>query len=305
MAATESAQPSPEPQTEGPTPARFWGDQWLRVSEKVLKGLNHQLTNRVAGLEAVVGIFQDGEPVEPQIVAALAQEVSRLNHLLHLFRCMPAEPFVGAEPVRLQDIVPQVLELHGHHADLRVIAVDVAADMETLPLLVRPSALLRCLLVVLESGAGNALRAGSSGEGGLTLSYSGDATWVTVVFEAPQPEGQPIFTGEGARARRGQRALHAFAQWVPPWWGARPGSASAELRLPTLSRGRRLERESATADQRRSRPPGARTAALPFRRLAPGGESDFRMRVIALARIWERDSLTPSRTAISCASALE
>ncbi|MBK6486878.1 MAG: hypothetical protein IPF98_08420 [Gemmatimonadetes bacterium] len=249
MAATESAQPSPEPQTEGPTPARFWGDQWLRVSEKVLKGLNHQLTNRVAGLEAVVGIFQDGEPVEPQIVAALAQEVSRLNHLLHLFRCMPAEPFVGAEPVRLQDIVPQVLELHGHHADLRVIAVDVAADMETLPLLVRPSALLRCLLVVLESGAGNALRAGSSGEGGLTLSYSGDATWVTVVFEAPQPEGQPIFTGEGSLVHAVGSALsHAFAQVGATVVGSQTGERIRyELRLPTLPEARRLERESATS----------------------------------------------------------
>jgi hypothetical protein len=165
---TETRQAFLEAQTEGPTPARVWGDQWLRVSEKVLKGLNHQLTNRIASLEAVVGIFQDGEPFEPEVIAALAQEVSRLNHLLVLFRCMPAEPFAGAEPVRLQDIVPQVLELHGHHADLRGVAVEVDADFDTLPVLVRPSALLRCLLVVLESGAGNALRAG----GGPTRSSS-------------------------------------------------------------------------------------------------------------------------------------
>ena len=25
---------------EGPTPSRYWGDHWLRVSEKLLKGLN-------------------------------------------------------------------------------------------------------------------------------------------------------------------------------------------------------------------------------------------------------------------------
>ncbi len=247
MSVSEGRQPSPDPQTEGPTPARFWGDQWLRVSEKVLKGLNHQLTNRVAGLEAVVGVLQDDEPVEPQMVAALAKEVSRLHHLLQLFRCMPAEPFAGAEPVRLQDIVPMVLELHGHHADLRVIDVEVAGDAETLPLLVRPSALLRCLLVVLESGAGNALRSGASG--GLTLSYAGDSAWVRVVFEAPQPEGQSIFTGEGSLVHAVASALsHAFAQVGATVVGSETGERIRyELRLPTLPEARRLEREAAAS----------------------------------------------------------
>jgi hypothetical protein len=217
------------------------------VSEKVLKGLNHQLTNRIASLEAVVGIFQDGEPFEPEIIAALAQEVSRLNHLLQLFRCMPAEPFAGAEPVRLQDIVPQVLELHGHHADLRGIAVEVDADFETHPLLVRPSALLRCLLVVLESGAGNALRSG--GEGALRFTYTGDASSVRVTFEAPQPAGQPVFTGQGSLVHAVRSALaHAFAEvGVTVVTGERGERIRYELRLPTLAEARRREREQGGA----------------------------------------------------------
>lgn len=231
--------------TEGPTPARFWGDQWLRVSEKVLKGLNHQLTNRIASLEAIVGIFRDGEPFEPEVLTALADDVARLNHLLQLFRCMPAEPFAGAEPVRLQDIVPQVLELHGHHADLREIAVEVSADAETHPLLVRPSALLRCLLVVLESGAGNALRSGTSDP--LTLRYSGDAECVRLVFEAPQPSGQAIFTGEGSILHAVRQALaHAFAEVEATVVEAPNGERIRyELRLPTLREARRREREGA------------------------------------------------------------
>lgn len=243
----ETRQASTDLQTEGPTPARFWGDQWLRVSEKVLKGLNHQLTNRIASLEAVVGIFQDGEPFEPEVIAALAQEVTRLNHLLQLFRCMPAEPFAGAEPVRLQDIVPQVLELHGHHADLRGISVELDADFDTLPLLVRPSALLRCLLVVLEAGAGNALRAGGSSS--LKLSYTGDGTWVSVIFEAPQPEGQAIFTGEGSLVHAVRSALaHAFAEVGVTVVNTAHGELIRyELRLPTLPEARRREREAALA----------------------------------------------------------
>jgi hypothetical protein len=247
QAVEEITESAPDVQTEGPTPSRFWGDQWLRVSEKVLKGLNHQLTNRIASLEAVVGIFRDGEPFEPEIVTALASEVTRLNHLLQLFRCMPAEPFAGSEPVRLQDIVPQVLELHGHHADLHAIAVEVDADEETHPLLVRPSALLRCLLVVLESGAGNALRSGATHA--LKFAYSGDAEWVRLVFEAPQPSGQPIFTGAGSLVHAVRQALaHAFAEVDATVVSECAGERIRyELRLPTLPAARRLERERSAA----------------------------------------------------------
>ncbi|MEO6444416.1 MAG: hypothetical protein ABIZ91_16550 [Gemmatimonadaceae bacterium] len=231
-----------DPLGEGPTPARFWGDQWLRVSEKVLKGLNHQLTNRVAGLEAVVGIFQDGEPFDPEVVGALASEVSRLGHLLQLFRSMPAEPFAGAEPVRLQDIVPQLLELHGHHADLHNIPVEISADPDVLPLLVRPSALLRCLLVALESGAGNSLRAGK--ESGTRLSYRGDAQWISIVLEAPQPEGQSLYTDEGSLVHAVRSALaHAHAEVEATVISTDDGEQIRyEFRLPTLSEARRMER---------------------------------------------------------------
>jgi hypothetical protein len=232
-----------ELQSEGPTPARVWGDQWLRVSEKVLKGLNHQLTNRVAALEAVVGMCDDDGSMEPEVMRALAEEVTRLGHLLILFRCMPAEPFAGSEPVRLQDVIPQLLELHGHHADLRNIIVEISADPETLPLLVRPSALLRCLLVVLESGAGNALRSGIYGP--LTLSYTGDAREVRVVFESPQPPGQLLFTGEGSIVHAVRSALaHANAVFGAAVVHGDAGERIRyELRLPTLPEARRVERE--------------------------------------------------------------
>jgi hypothetical protein len=232
-----------ELQTEGPTPARVWGDHWLRVSEKVLKGLNHQLTNRVASLEAVVGVFQDGDVPDPQMIQALATEVTRLHHLLHLFRAMPAEPFSGSEAVRVQDIVPDVLELHGHHADLHGIPCDVDGDDGAHPLLVRPSALLRCLLVVLESGAGNILRSGSTGA--LTLSYKGDERHVRISFESPQPSGQLLFTGEGSLVHAVRSALshahaHVHASVLP---GKTEERIRYDLIFPTLAEARRMERD--------------------------------------------------------------
>ena len=244
---TRLIDPRPEAselQTEGPTPARVWGDQWLRVSEKVLKGLNHQLTNRVASLEAVVALLDDDEQApDPQLLQSLAQEVKRLGHLLQLYRLMPAEPFVTTEPVRLQDVIPQVMELHGHHADLRGIPIDVSSPGDIPPVLVRPSAILRCLLVLLESAAGNALRSGHQAT--LQLTYGGDARRVFVRFEAPTPSGQLMFTGDGSLVHAVQSALahaHAAAN-VEVLVSAQGERIRYEVTLPTLSESRRIERE--------------------------------------------------------------
>jgi hypothetical protein len=230
--------------SEGPTPSRVWGDQWLRVSEKVIKGLNHQLTNRVASLEAVLAVFEDGGDPDPQMLRALSQETSRLNRLLQLYRLMPAEPFAVAEPVRLQDMMPQVLELHAHHSDLRDIPCEVSGDPDTLPTLVRPSALLRCLLVLLGSGAGNALRSGNSDP--LRLTYGGDSQTLRITFEAPAPVGQLLFTGEGSLIHAARSALaHAHATVDASLAHEGQGDRIRyELTLPTLPEARRLEREA-------------------------------------------------------------
>ena len=233
-----------ELQAEGPTPARVWGDQWLRVSEKVMKGLNHQLTNRVASLEAVAVLFDDDEePPSRPLVKSLLQEVKRLTQLLHLYRLLPAEPFVVTEPVLLQDVMTQVMELHGHHSDLRGIPIQVTAANDVQPVLVRPSALLRCLLVLLESAAGNALRSGC--QASLNLSYGGDQKHVFVRFESHTPNGQLLFTGDGSLLHAVQSALaHAHATASADVIHTQPcDRIRYEVVLPTLGEARRIERE--------------------------------------------------------------
>lgn len=241
------ADPRPESselQTESPTPSRLWGDQWLRVSEKVLKGLNVEFTDRVASMQTLVVQLAEGAAApDPAVVRSLGQEMGRLNHLLQLFRAMPAEPFVVTEPMRLQDVVPQVIDLHGHHADLKRIPVTVEAQGDVAPVLVRPSALLRCLLVLLESAAGNALRSGCAAA--LELSYGGDPARVFVRFEGPAPAGTLLFTGDGSLVHAVRTALaHAHgtadAQLVA---GAPCARIRYEVMLPTLAESRRLESE--------------------------------------------------------------
>jgi hypothetical protein len=214
------------------------------VAEKVLKGLNLQFTDRVAALEALVAQLGDGAAsADSTTVRSLRQEVGKLNHLLQLFRVMPAEPFVVTEPMRLQDVVPQVLDLHGHHTDLRKVPVDLSAQADVSPVLVRPSALLRCLLVLLESAAGNALRSGCPAA--LDMSYGGDATRVFVRFEGPAPAGTLLFTGDGSLVHAVRTALahaHGTAD-VEMSAGAPCARIRYEVVLPTLAEARRLESE--------------------------------------------------------------
>jgi hypothetical protein len=244
---TRLSDPRPEIselQTEGPTPSRVWGDQWLRVSEKVLKGLNHQLTNRVASLEALLLQMDGGTDREdPRATTFLSDEVARLHALLGLYRLMPAEPFVMTEVVRLTDVIKQVIALHDHHTDLRGVPLDISQRGEVESIQVRPSALVRSLLVLLESAAGNALRSGC--EPALSLEYGGDATHVFVRFEATAPPGQLIFTGDGSLVHAVQSALaHAYGQASAEAVPGRPcDRIRYEVTLPTLAESRRIQRE--------------------------------------------------------------
>lgn len=230
---------------EGPTPARVWGDQWLRVSEKVLKGLNHKLTNRVAALEGVLGVLDPAGGPDPEFMSALAAEVSQLHALLRLFRLMPAEPFAEPEPCRLQDVLPQVVQLHLHHADLKEISCELHEDREAHPILVRQSALLRCILVLLEATAGNASR--SNVQNPIQVAYTQLGTEVVITIDGPAPPAQLIFSGEGSLLHAVRSALtHAHGHVdaiATPMEGY--DRLRYEIRLPTLTAARQLERDEA------------------------------------------------------------
>ena len=223
---------------EGPTPARYWGDQWLRVAEKVLKGLNHDFTNRVTSLEAAVGVFDPGEKPPESMVRAVSDEVLRLHGLLNLYRMLTSEALKEPEAIRLQDLLPEVVRLHEHHADLRQLPCELAGDMGALPVLVRPSALVRCVLVLLASAAGNTLRAQSKEP--VEVRFGGDAEEVFLRIIGAAPRDQLLFTGEGS-------LVHAVRAALAHAWGAVDGVVQRresgdrieyDLRLPTLTAAR-------------------------------------------------------------------
>jgi hypothetical protein len=218
-----------------PTPARVWGDQWLRVNEKVLKGLNHQLTNRLAALEAVSQLFEPSEVTDPQLLQTLGKEVERVGTLLRLYRMLPAEPTALPEAVRIQDIVPSVLELHTYHADLRGVTCLLGTTTDAEPVCVRPSALLRSLHVLLESAAGHTSRTGSGLP--IVLSYTGTSTEVVITIEAPSPNADGLFAGSGSLIDAVRSALAHAGGNILAARDVRDGMPLIKYRLslPTLS----------------------------------------------------------------------
>jgi len=241
-----SSRSDDDTQVESPTPSRVWGDQWLRVSEKVLTGLNHQLTNRSAALDSLVGVIASEPELDKAMMSALKDEVVRLIELLGLYRMLPAEPSPNAQAMRLQDTMPLVLRLHMHHADLKGVTVALNGDPDTDPVLIRPSALLRSLLVLLESGAGNAARSGRRAP--LALGYANDGTsHVSITLEAPTPAGQMVFTGPGSLVHAVRAALaHAHATIDAAIVDGQEGPMLRYvLRFPMLTEARRLEDDAA------------------------------------------------------------
>lgn len=241
-----SSRSDDDTQVESPTPSRVWGDQWLRVSEKVLTGLNHQLTNRSAALDSLVGVIASEAELDKAMVTALQDEVVRLIELLTLYRMLPAEASANAQAMRLQDTMPLVLRLHMHHADLKGVTVALNGDPDTDPILIRPSALLRSLLVLLESGAGNAARSGRKTP--LALGYANDGqASVRITLEASAPAGQMVFTGPGSLVHAVRAALaHAYGTIEASIVDGREGPLLRYvLRFPTLTDARRLEEDAA------------------------------------------------------------
>lgn len=225
---------------DGPGQGRFWGDQWLRVSEKLLKGLNHQFTNRLTSLGALLDLMRPGSPPEEGVVDALSDEVTRLGRLLRLYRSLSADGLMVPEATRLQDLLPMALSLHEHHPDLKYMKCELHADPETAPVLVRQAALLRALLVLLENVAGSVMRSESGRE--MQVSYGNDGESVWVRFEGTAPPDQLLFSGEGT-------LLHTVRTELAHAAGTADGSirrdeSSARIeyvvRLPTLASARRV-----------------------------------------------------------------
>ena len=214
-----------------PAGARSTADVWLTVSDALLRGVNHALSNRAATVGAVSGVLDPAEPPSEVIVQVLRDEAARLDELLQLARLLPGHRG-GPEPVHLPDLVPAAVALHAHHFDLRDTPCRVDDSAAVMPVLADPTALTHALLLVLTA----AKRAAAGAE--VVLSHRGDGERVTLTLETARVGDADDHAEELAAAA----ALLAPSDGSAGRVGDGRDATRYELTLPTLAAARRAER---------------------------------------------------------------
>jgi hypothetical protein len=157
--------------------------EWVEVSDSLMRGLVHALNNRITALSAFaeLAVIGDAE-FTPQRV--LPGELDKLLQVNGLFRLLLNEN-LPAEALELGPLLEEAVALHGHHARLRAIRCDVVQVGTVLPLRVPRWALLRLLLVMMESAKRSA---DSPGPAVTTLRVTGEDR--TITLRAPHG-GEP------------------------------------------------------------------------------------------------------------------
>ena len=137
--------------TASPAPA----DGWRPTGDALLRGLAHELSNRIGTIGAAAEALAASDPAS-RLAPLLAGEARRLEELLRLLRLLPDDPSLPPEPVRPADLLADAAALFALHARGRDARVAVA-DAETAPpVRVRVAETVRRLVALLEGAAGSA-----------------------------------------------------------------------------------------------------------------------------------------------------
>ena len=221
-------------------------EAWLQVSEELLRGANHALSNRLAALGAIVRVVESSGSGSDPLIEALAREVERLEELGRLLQLLPRERDSGAEAIHLPELLREAAALHGMQGPLRDLSYDIDGSPDTLPVWSERSRLLHVVLLLLSTAArATQLAAGNS----LRVRYTGDRSWVTVTIEASVASSSDSQSSTPPRADEllGSVDLDAVAEMLGDGGeitAAAEGFESSrrwELRLTTLLEARRRE----------------------------------------------------------------
>ena len=148
-------------------------DNWGPVLDKLLLGLTHNISNRVATLAGVSDILS-GDPTIPPILRALADEVPRLEHGIRLLRLLAVPEGERDEALETTRIVDDAISLAELHPDCRNISFQLMTRRDVPPVIARPTVLTHAIVVALTSAAGEC------GQPGVTVS-------IPVNFVAEEP----------------------------------------------------------------------------------------------------------------------
>ena len=136
---------------------------WASVLDKLLLGVTHNISNRVATLAGVSDILS-GDPTIPPILRALADEVPRLEEGIRLLRLLAVPDDEGEEALEAPRATDDAISLAALHPACRNVRFDVEGRREAPPVVARPTALTHEIVaaLVVEASAVS----GSDGETG-------------------------------------------------------------------------------------------------------------------------------------------
>lgn len=230
-----------------PGTARGTGAEgWLGVSDGLLRGINHALSNRVAAVGAVARILERGDTGGEPLMRALLGEVEQMERVIRLLQLLPRERDGGApEPVHVPDLLGDVVMLHQLQSALRDVTCEVAAGADTAPVWIEPVLLTHALLMLLNDAARVVQLAGS---GRLLVHCDSDAAWTRVTVEAHT--AAPVAAGAGAPTDSlatvepetvAMLLRSSGGELVVEERNPAGGTERWQLRLPTLAEVRRRE----------------------------------------------------------------
>jgi signal transduction histidine kinase len=130
---------------------RSYAEAWSVVSESLIRGIAHALSNRIATIGTIAELLRVGGDDPHAMSEMLAIETERLEDLLEQMRALSARSAGRMEAMRLSDAVAGAMALHSYHPERRTVAVTVEPGDESRPVLGDPLLLQRELLILLDA----------------------------------------------------------------------------------------------------------------------------------------------------------
>lgn len=211
-------------------------ESWLETSDAVLRGLNHEFSNRLSLARLAPQLSSLVAAGEPQLerYAADAERAEDLLRLLRLYRLMVFASSEQAEPLLFSDVVPDAVDLFQHHTAFRDLEVRVNSDDTIPPVLMGPAALTQAVLLVLCAVARrSSVPLGDTGV--LAIDFAADANAVRVAVR-----GDAVGPARGAGDSPEFPALRHLVRGVEG--AVETVDGGAVLSVGTLVRLRQLEK---------------------------------------------------------------
>ena len=173
---------------------RCFADAWSVVSETLVRGLAHALSNRIATIGTIAELLrvEGDDPIA--MSEMLGVETRRLEDLLEQMRALSTRQSERHEAMRLTDAVAAAMALHSYHPERRSIAITVEPGDESRPVLGDAVRLQRALILLLDAATNAALAHGSramrvrfglQGRVGVVRLLVGDASSTGALPECP------------------------------------------------------------------------------------------------------------------------